>query len=156
MSDRLHLIGSSVGSYELKQKLLGRPVGQSQRTGRTFEKNSWGRSSSLPPMNRKTTERDNGAITSSSPAGAAGYSPSKYQDDKQEGAKPERGAGARPSPSGALRRSSHSKSPVKNQTETANGFVQETESKRKPPKIRNPLRVFSPKNIRQTFKSSRK
>lgn len=156
MSDRLHLIGSSVRSYELKQKLLGRPVGQSQRTGRTFEKNSRGRSSSLPPMNRKSTERDNGAIASSSPAGAAGYSPSKYQDDKQEGAKHEWGARARPSPSGALRRGSHSESRMKKQTETANGFVQETESKRKPPKLRNPLQVLSPKNIKKALKSLRK
>ncbi|XP_034400544.1 uncharacterized protein LOC117738653 [Cyclopterus lumpus] len=68
MADKLHLIGPSAASYELKQRLLGGSVG---RTGRTSEKNSKRRSSSLPPIRRK--ERDGGATARPSPVGAAGF-----------------------------------------------------------------------------------
>ncbi|TDH03890.1 hypothetical protein EPR50_G00146510 [Perca flavescens] len=91
MNDKLHLIGPSGESYELKLRLLGRSVDQSGRTGRAPSRR---RSSSLPPIRRKNTDRDSGAVAYPSPVAAAGYSPSKYRDDKQEGAEPERGATA--------------------------------------------------------------
>uniref|UniRef100_A0A1A7WC35 Uncharacterized protein n=2 Tax=Iconisemion striatum TaxID=60296 RepID=A0A1A7WC35_9TELE len=54
MDDRLHLIGPSKDSYELKQGLLGEPVDQSRSRRRTSDKTSRGRrSSSLPPANKR-------------------------------------------------------------------------------------------------------
>ncbi|XP_070778039.1 RNA-binding protein 43 [Enoplosus armatus] len=132
MNDTLHLIGPSGESYKLKQSLLGNPVDQSGRTGRTFNKNSRARSSSLPPVRRKDTETDGGAVAYPSPVGAAGYSPSKYQDDKQKGAVPERGA-----PGGSLRRSL-SGSRGKTHAGRANGVKRELENK--PPTPKSPLK----------------
>ncbi|XP_071355923.1 RNA-binding protein 43 [Trachinotus anak] len=155
INDGLHLIGPSSKSYELKQKLLGRPVDQSGRTGRTFEKNSRGRSSSLPPSNRNNTERDSGAIANPSPGGAAGYSPSNYRDEKQEGAKPKSGAGARLGQSGASRGRSHSESREKNWAEKANGFTAETKDKGKPSKSMkalHSLQSLNPKNFKEMLK----
>ncbi|XP_040908728.1 uncharacterized protein si:dkey-154b15.1 [Toxotes jaculatrix] len=167
MNDRLHLIGPSVESYELKQKLLGRPVDQSQqRTGRTLKKNPRGRSSSLPPMNRKNTG-DGGAIANRSPAGAAGYSPSKpvaaagyspskYQDNEQEVAKPEQRTESRLGQNGALGRRSRSESRGKKREERPDGFVQEKENKQKSPKsLLQPLLSVNT-NIRQRLKKLRK
>lgn len=71
----LHLVGPSADSYLLKQLLLGRTVDQDPRTGRTMDRKPTRRSSSLPPPSR----RGQGAA-------AAAYSPSKYQDLKQEAA----------------------------------------------------------------------
>lgn len=103
MNDRLHLIGPSGESYQLKQRLLGKPADQSGRTGRTLDRSSWMRSSSLPAVGRKTAGRDRGAVAKTSPVraadhlpsgpgGAAGYSPSKYKDDKRGDAEPQPGA----------------------------------------------------------------
>ncbi|CAB1412481.1 unnamed protein product [Pleuronectes platessa] len=58
MRDRLHLIGSSTRSFEVKQKLLGRSVEPSGRAGRTLGRSSGRRSSSLPPVNRKSTDTE--------------------------------------------------------------------------------------------------
>ncbi|XP_054601487.1 RNA-binding protein 43 [Nothobranchius furzeri] len=53
--DRLHLIGPSKDSYELKQGLLGEPVDQSGSRRRTSDKTPRGRrSSSLPPTNKRS------------------------------------------------------------------------------------------------------
>lgn len=92
--DGLHLIGPSRESYELKQRLLGRPIDHSGQRGRTSDRSSRGRSSSLPPINRRNTEKESVGAAYPSPAGAAGYNPSKYQDGKQEGAESKRGAAA--------------------------------------------------------------
>ncbi|KAK9526559.1 hypothetical protein VZT92_015251 [Zoarces viviparus] len=79
MNDTLHLIGPSAASYELKQRLLGRPV---ERTGRTSEKSSRRRSSSLQPISRKNTERDSGAIATPVAVGSfRGRSRSGYRDN---------------------------------------------------------------------------
>ncbi|XP_019962731.2 RNA-binding protein 43 isoform X2 [Paralichthys olivaceus] len=153
MNDRLHLIGSSVKSYEVKQKLLGRSAEQSGRAGRTFEKNSRRRSSSLPPTNRPRADmRD---ITYSSPAGAAGYSPSKYQDEKQEGAGPVwEAAGARPGQSRASRRQSFTESREKGREEKPHDFAQETNNSGKPPRIKQLL--VCTKHIQEKLQGSRK
>lgn len=83
MGDRLHLIGSSRESFELKQRLLD---GRDRHgcTGRASAKGSRGRSSSAPPTNRKSTEI--AANPDTSPGGAAGYSPSKHRDGEQKDA----------------------------------------------------------------------
>ncbi|XP_022612977.1 uncharacterized protein LOC111230503 [Seriola dumerili] len=162
----LHLIGPSAKSYQLKQELLGRPVDQSGRTGRTFQKNPKRRSNSLPPTNRKITERDGGDITNSpaagavgytppKPGGGTGYSPSKYQDDKQEAA--ERGAGARPGQSSSLRRRSRSETRQNTWAGKVNSFTQETENKGKASKsLKKPLLNFNPKDIKQRIRNWRK
>lgn len=124
-NDKLHLIGPSGESYDLKQSLLGRPVDRSGRTGRTRDKNPRRRSSSLPPISRKNTEGDSGV-------GAAGYSPSKYQDIKQEGTEPKPGAAA--DLSGLLRRRSHSDSRHRTPAGRTTGNVQDMENKHPPPK----------------------
>ncbi|XP_062266597.1 uncharacterized protein si:dkey-154b15.1 [Platichthys flesus] len=136
MRDRLHLIGSSTRSFEVKQKLLGRSVEPSGRAGRTLDRSSGRRSSSLPPVNRQST--DTGGVDYSSPVGAAGYSPSNYQDDKQEGAKPVRAAGARPR-SGASNRRSSSVSRLKGREEKPPDVALETVKRSKPPSIKQAL-----------------
>lgn len=161
MNDKLHLIGPSGESYELKQRLLGRPVDQSGRSGRTSDKSSRRRSSSLPPISRKNTERDNGAAGTLPPLGAAGYSPSKYQDDEQEADEPRRGRGAsRFGQGGALRGRSLSRSLLKpfrrENTQVERVNVQEAENKRKPPqsprKFLAPLQNWNKDNIKEKFK----
>lgn len=153
--DKLYLIGPSGESYQLKQKLLGRPVDPPGRTGRTMDRNLKKRSSSLPPNSRMNTGRDSGAVNN--PVGATGYSPSKYQDDKQDGAKWTSGS---PSRTGSLRRKSHSETRQKAQAGRANGHVQDTENKHPSPK--SPMQNFkqlmhiNPQNIKQMFKSKRK
>ncbi|AWP21460.1 Hypothetical protein SMAX5B_015872 [Scophthalmus maximus] len=147
MNDRLRLIGSSGQTYELKQKLLGAPAGQSRRAAGTFEKGPGRRSSSLPPASRRNPGREGGAAANPSPV--AGYSPSKYQDDRQEGAKPEREAGAGAARSGARRRPKASKG-----EERPGGFVRETENKSKPPGFKGLL--VCTKDIKQMFKDLRK
>ncbi|XP_034455793.1 uncharacterized protein si:dkey-154b15.1 [Hippoglossus hippoglossus] len=155
MNDRLHLIGSSANSYQVKQKLLGRSAEQSGRAGRTLDRNPGRRSSSLPPINRQGTDiGDSGAMAYSSPAGAAGYSPSNYQDDKQEGAQPEWEAGARPGPSGASRRRSSSASRVKGREEKPPDFARETNNRGKPPGIKPPL--VNTIDMNRTLKHMRK
>lgn len=158
MADTLHLIGPSGESYELKQRLLGRPVEQSGRRGRTFNRNSRSRSSSLPPISRKNTEGGSGAIAYPSPVGAAGYSPSKYQDEKQEGAGPERGAAARFDQSGASKTRSQSASREKAQAGRGNGYKQETENKRPSPKSHKKLldQFIDMTFIKQKYKQMRK
>ncbi|XP_054462452.1 uncharacterized protein LOC129097581 isoform X2 [Anoplopoma fimbria] len=66
MNDKLLLIGPSAASYELKQRLLGRPS----------ERN--------PKRRSRNTDRDSGTIASQSPVVAAGYSSSTYQGDYLE------------------------------------------------------------------------
>lgn len=56
--DRLYLVGPSKQSYELKQRLLGRPADQSGRKGRSM---------SLPPANRRSPGRGGAAGDSTSP-----------------------------------------------------------------------------------------
>lgn len=80
--DRVHLIGPSGESYELKQRLLGKPVDHSGRPGRTLGSGSRERSHSMPPPDRKTTERD--IIANPSPDGAQGYSPTRYQSHEED------------------------------------------------------------------------
>ncbi|XP_015224914.1 PREDICTED: uncharacterized protein LOC107081225, partial [Cyprinodon variegatus] len=58
MNDRLHLIGPSKESYELKQSLQGEPVDQSDGRGRTGGRINRGRSSSTPARYQKSTERE--------------------------------------------------------------------------------------------------
>ncbi|XP_053302811.1 uncharacterized protein si:dkey-154b15.1 [Pleuronectes platessa] len=151
MRDRLHLIGSSTRSFEVKQKLLGRSVEPSGRAGRTLGRSSGRRSSSLPPVNRQST--DTRGVAYSSPAGAAGYSPSNYQDDKQEGAKPVRAAGARP-PSGASSRRSSSTSRLKGREEKPPDVNRETVKRSKPPGIK--LQLVNIKAIDQMIKRTKK
>lgn len=150
MNDTLHLIGPSDESYQLRQKLLGRPVGQSVRTGRTSDKNSRARSSALPPASRKNTERDRWAVAYPSPVKTTGYSAPKYQDDKQDGVEPEWGA-AGYAEGGALRRRSQSESREKTREERANGNMQESENKRPPPKSSmkglSKLRMFNKTDV---------
>lgn len=159
MNDRLHLIGPSGKSYELKQRLLEKSAGQSGRTGRTFDRNSMKRSSSLPAVGRKITDRDSGAVAKTSPVraadhfpsepvGAAGYSPSKYKDDKQGDAEPEWGAS---------RRRTQSETRENKRIKSRNGYLQqETENKQqsKSPAVRKPLlsNLLDPKNIKKVFK----
>ncbi|XP_035537754.1 uncharacterized protein LOC118343109 [Morone saxatilis] len=125
-NDKLQLIGPSVESYELKQRLLGRPVDRSGRTGRTMDKTPRGRSSSLPPTSRKNTGGDNGAVANPPPLEAAGYTPSKYPDDKREG-REAKGRVAKFFSS--FRRKSHSESRQKRRAERVNGYVEDTENK---------------------------
>ncbi|XP_073339643.1 RNA-binding protein 43 [Pagrus major] len=157
--DGLHLIGPSGESYELKQRLLGRPVDRSGQRGRTLDRNSRGRSSSLPPINRRNTERESAAVAYPSPAGAAGYTPSKYQYGKREGAESKQGAAA------ALKRvfrgRSFSETRHKNTADRTNGNVQEMENKS--PTLKSPkkgakqfLIAISPDNIKTAFKNRKK
>lgn len=129
MNDRLRLIGPSAESYELKQILLEKSVDQSGRTGRTFDRNSRKRSSSLPAGSRKNADRDGGGINKpspvraadhspSKPVGATGNSPSKYEDDKKEDPEPE--------PS---RRRSWSVSCQNKQAKSRNGYLREMKNK---------------------------
>ncbi|XP_034560486.1 uncharacterized protein si:dkey-154b15.1 [Notolabrus celidotus] len=113
-NDRLHLIGSSRGSYELKQRLLGTSVEHGGRSGRTLDKNSRQRSTSLPPSNRRNTDRDKGANTNQSPVGAAGYSWMEHQDDKRHQKPREPAGAARFSLRGMFRGRSKSESRKKN------------------------------------------
>ncbi|XP_062414432.1 uncharacterized protein si:dkey-154b15.1 [Pungitius pungitius] len=68
LNDKLHLIGPSAQSYQLKQRLLGGPVGS---TGRTPEMNSKSRSSSLPAQRKNT-------------GGGGGGAMARYQDVKKK------------------------------------------------------------------------
>ncbi|XP_074469629.1 RNA-binding protein 43 [Sebastes fasciatus] len=156
MNDKLHLIGPSSESYELKQRLLGRPAG---RTGRTSDRNPNRRSNSLPPIGRKNTGRDSGAAAAKPPPnGAAGYSPSKYQDDEQKAAEPKRGFAARLGLGGSLRGRSRSETRTKTQAERVN--VQEVENKHPPPnspmKGMKQLLSVKTKDIGKKFKFLRK
>lgn len=150
-NDKLHLIGPSGESYELKQRLLGRPVDRSGRTGRTLDKNPRRRSSSLPPISRKNTEGDSGVR-------AAGHSPSKYQDIKREGTEPKPGAAA--DLSGLLRRRSHSQSSHKTPAGRTTGNVQDMENKHQPTKSPKKglaqLLKFNTEDIKQMVKNLRK
>ncbi|KAM4629928.1 RNA-binding protein 43 [Polymixia lowei] len=110
LEDKIRLIGPSADSYDMKQRLLGKLIVQSAqvRTGRTFDRGSRPRSSSLSRINSKEKTE---AIAKTPPVGASGYSPSKYQDDK--GAYPEEReeeAGALVKQNGGPRGRSHSES----------------------------------------------
>lgn len=155
--DGLHLIGPSGESYDLKQRLLGRPIDHSGQRGRTSDRSSRGRSSSLPPISRRNTERESVGVAYPSPAGAAGYTPSKYQDMKQEGAESKRGPAA--SIKRVFRRRSSSESRHKNREERTNGNMQEMENKsptQKAPKIAMKQFLLEPDNFRKVLKSIRK
>ncbi|KAM9385538.1 RNA-binding protein 43 [Pholidichthys leucotaenia] len=121
MKGRLHLIGSSRESYDLKQKLLTGQGDCSGRTGRTLDGSSRRRSSSLPPISLKS--REDGSQSNLSPGGAAGPS-SKYRDDKQESAVSQQGAAASSS-----RRRSMSESRSKKGAQQVNGNAQEKQIK---------------------------
>lgn len=151
--DKLHLIGPSVESYELKQMLLGMPVDPSGRSGRTADKTSRRRSSSLPPVSQRNTDRD-GVV------GAAGYAPSKYQDQVPVpgGTGPKQGAAA--GLSGPSRRRSNSESHHNNLTGRTVSHMQDVQNKhlpQKPPqKGLTPLLTFDPGAIKHTIKSQRR
>lgn len=156
MDDRLHLIGPSGESYELKQRLSGRPVDHSGRTGRTSDRNSRQRSSSLPPLTRNTTGRATDAIANPSPVGARGYSPSKYQDVKEKGAEPKRRATDRIR--GALWGRNQSETREKGQEEKAQGHTPEKKNEKLPFKfLRKPLfEVLNVKDMKLKLKGSKK
>nr|XP_020481715.1 uncharacterized protein LOC109975818 [Labrus bergylta] len=156
-SDRLHLVGGSGESYSLKQRLLRKSSDQSGRTGRTLDRNSRGRSSSLPPISRRNTEIERGANANQSPAGAAGYSPSKYQDDEQKHVGTERAAATHSGSGGSSRRRSQSESRKKPKPEKTNGPLQERANNRTPaklPKTLKQLLTAKTEDIKQKFKSS--
>lgn len=150
-NDHLHLIGPSGESYELQQRLLGRTADQSGRTGRTSYRSSSRRSSSLPPLSRKHTERDSGANANPSPAGAAGYSPPHYQDDKQKAAEAKQAFGR-----GGWKRRSHSETHDKTRAQRVN--EQETESRRPPPRSAKKffMELINFKDIKKKFKNMKK
>lgn len=155
--DGLHLIGPSRESYELKQRLLGRPIDHSGQRGRTSDRSSRGRSSSLPPINRRNTEKESVGAAYPSPAGAAGYNPSKYQDVKQEGAESKRGAAA--AIKNVFRGRSSSESRHKNRAERTSGNVQEMENRsptQKSPKKGLKQYLFKTVDFKEAFKSRRK
>ena len=130
--DGLRLVGPSKESYELKQRLLGRPIDQSGARGRPVDQSGARgrpvdqsgargrpvdqsgargrsvsrRSGSLPPTGSRTPGRDGGAAAGP-PAG--GFSPSL--DDGRRG-----GASAAPDRSGAARRRSASECRGKKET----------------------------------------
>lgn len=149
--DKLHLIGPSVESYELKQRMLGMQVDPSGRSGRTAGKTCRRRSSSLPPMSWKSTDRD-GVV------GAAGYTPSKYQDIKQEGTEPKQGAAA--GLSGPSRRRSNSESCHSDLTGRTVSHMQDVENKylplKAPLKGLAPLLNFDPGAIKRMVKTQRR
>ncbi|KAG5264688.1 hypothetical protein AALO_G00256920 [Alosa alosa] len=77
------IIGSSSESYEMKQRVLGEPVGlpASGRTGRDTERGPrTRRSSSLPKQQKLRYDQDSRTRLDS--AGPQTYSPSHYQDSK--------------------------------------------------------------------------
>lgn len=151
-NDRLHLIGPSNESYELKQKLLGRPVHQSGRTGRSVDRNRGRRSSSLPPMSRKDTERD-------SSVAATGYSPTKYQDIKQKVAEPEWGTDSAPL-SQYPRKTSQFGSRCETPAGRTEGIAQDRENKTLPPKLPKKdlpqLLLYNTEDLRQRFRNVKK
>ncbi|XP_062291386.1 RNA-binding protein 43 [Scomber scombrus] len=155
MSDRLHLIGPSGESYELKQRLSGRPGDHSGRTGRTFDRDSKKRSHSLPPLTRKTAGRERDAIANPSPVVARGYSLSKYQEVEEDGDEPElvsTGCFGQP-----ILRRNQSMSRVKNWPEKSNDHMQEKKTERTPRNFwRKPLLKISGKDIKQQFKRPKK
>lgn len=131
MHDKLHLVGPSRESYELKQRLLGTPVDQSGRTGRTLDRANGKRRSSSLPSYLKSTHRNSGSAAYPSPAGAAGYTPSKYRDVIQDVAEPQQGGAEYDG----------KKQPVR----ATNGV--------KMPKALKFMKVLSPKEIRKKIKS---
>ncbi|XP_035800588.2 serine/arginine repetitive matrix protein 2-like [Amphiprion ocellaris] len=122
MEDRLHLIGLSVESYEVKQRLLGRQIRPSERPGRPFNRNLRNRSSSLPPNSRKNTE----SRSNPPPGGAAAFSSSRNQEDKPE-------AADAPPKSAASRGRSNSETRGRKGPERANYFEPQRESSSNPP-----------------------
>ncbi|XP_024866381.1 uncharacterized protein LOC112451406 [Kryptolebias marmoratus] len=72
LQDRVHLIGPSKDSYELKQRLLGSPIDQSGPRGRSGTKSSRARSSSAPPAHPESSGRAGGSA--GPPAGGAAAS----------------------------------------------------------------------------------
>ncbi|XP_075995709.1 RNA-binding protein 43 [Genypterus blacodes] len=140
--DRVRLIGPSVESYELKQRLLGKPTEPpvTERTGRTQDKSSKRRSSSLPRISQKNTERGSDAAANPSGAEPQSYSPSKYQDVKVDS------AGAH-----GVRRRSNSVSREPEQAEKADG---DRRAKDKPPprSPKQPLIDMKDLRLRMTFK----
>lgn len=145
--DKLHLIGPSVESYELKQRLLGMPVDPSRRSGRTADQTRRRRSSSLPPSSQKSTDRD-GVV------GAAGYTPSKYQEETE----PKQGAAA--GLSGPSRRRSNSDAHHNNLTGRTVSHMQDVENKylplKAPQKGLAPLLKFDPGAIKHMVKTQRR
>uniref|UniRef100_UPI003AADDE82 RNA-binding protein 43 n=1 Tax=Centroberyx gerrardi TaxID=166262 RepID=UPI003AADDE82 len=148
----VRLIGPSADSYELKQRLLGMTVDQPafERTGRTMGRGPKWRSSSMSKIKTKDgAER-------APPAGARGYSPSRYRDDKGEGAEAEQGAGARPKQGKALGRRSLSESRGKVSVEKAEDQRLVKENKQAPRSLKKFLQSISPKEIKQKLKKSPK
>lgn len=143
MNDRLHLVGSSAKSYEVKQRLLGRSAEPSGRAGRTTETGARSRSRSLPPINRA----DRREVAHSPPAGAAGYFPSRYRDDEQGGAKPTWEAGA-------SRGLSVSQSQEKGRGDKLQDFLTEMRDGGKPPGLKQLMAIGS-KDIKQKLRGSR-
>ncbi|XP_028254945.1 RNA-binding protein 43 [Parambassis ranga] len=133
MSDRLHLIGPSGKSYELKQRLLGRKSDPSGRTGR---------SSSLPPTNRNNTGRENSAR-------ARGFSPQRAPAAAAASAA---APPFSPSPppqaqSGASRRRSFSESHEQKEAQRAAGGGPEKEKKHNASSINILPHLLDVKNI---------
>lgn len=129
LDGRVRLIGPSAESYELKQSLLAQPADQPvlERTGRTYGKSSKMRSSSLPKIGQKSTESASDAVANPSRAEARGYSPTRYQDGKVDG------AGAH-----GVRRRSYSESTENGQAEKTDG---DRRAKDKPP-LRSPKKAL--------------
>ncbi|XP_030003609.1 RNA-binding protein 43 [Sphaeramia orbicularis] len=76
-SDTLHLIGPSAESYEVKQQLMGTTADRSGRTGTTVDQSGrtgTRRSTSVPPVNGRKTDRARDANLKSSPVEARGHS----------------------------------------------------------------------------------
>lgn len=152
MGDRLHLIGPSSESYELKQRLFGRPDEQSGRRGRNWDRNSQRRSGSLPPQTRHVTGGDKDTNRYPSPVKSRGYSPSRYQNTKEEGTNPKRGATALHQVGGSMRRS-HSVSREKVGAQNEIGSAQENNKKISPTqKMKKAISQVTPLNIRQMMK----
>ncbi|XP_069576948.1 RNA-binding protein 43 [Brachyistius frenatus] len=158
LSDGLHLVGPSSESYELKQRLLGTPVGG--RAGRSVDRNSSRRrTSSLPATGRKNADGESRDVARPPPAGTP-PGPSERQGGKRGGVEPQQGAAARHG--AALRRRSHSESRRTTEAERVSGRAQERENTRPPPQAAGKkvpqLKkcLFTPKIINQIIRNCKR
>lgn len=82
LEDRLHLVGPSKDSYELKQRLLGKLMDQSEARGWAVALPSRGRSSLVPVSGLKSSGGGAGGAMVSSPSGRAAREDFGQKEDK--------------------------------------------------------------------------
>ncbi|XP_060760580.1 uncharacterized protein si:dkey-154b15.1 isoform X2 [Neoarius graeffei] len=85
--DDVKLVGSSKGSFEMKQKLLGH--NDDSRRGRTMDRSSKSRRCSSVPRQYKAIEHKLATDQENQASAANMYSPASYQEESDEGKAPQ-------------------------------------------------------------------